>query len=95
LLIVKPNELKKRFSEKAATDKAKIALGFAMSGLSARNYNRIEGSSEMLRDLIMGVNLSGKALAGSFAKQPNCEVKHICDVDSRAAEKDGAYITGK
>ena len=34
----------------------------------------------------MGVNSRGKALARNFARQKNCEVLHICDVDSRAIE---------
>jgi len=32
----------------------------------------------------MGVNSRGKALASNFARQKNCDVLHICDVDSRA-----------
>ena len=32
----------------------------------------------------MGVNSRGNALAKSFAQQKDCDVVHICDVDSRA-----------
>ncbi len=32
----------------------------------------------------MGVNSRGKALASNFARQKDCDVIHICDVDSRA-----------
>ncbi len=34
----------------------------------------------------MGVNSRGKALASNFAQQKDCEVIHICDVDSRAIQ---------
>lgn len=35
----------------------------------------------------MGVNSRGNALAQNFASQKNCNVLHICDVDSRAITK--------
>ena len=35
----------------------------------------------------MGVNSRGNALAKNFAFQKECDILHICDVDSRAAEK--------
>ena len=35
----------------------------------------------------MGVNSRGKALAQNFASQPNSQVIHVCDVDSRAIKK--------
>ena len=36
---------------------------------------------------MMGVNSRGKSLAKNFARQENCEVAHIFDVDSRAITK--------
>ena len=40
---------------------------------------QIEGEEKCI-----GVNSRGAALARNFAKQENCIIKHICDVDSRA-----------
>jgi hypothetical protein len=34
----------------------------------------------------MGVNSRGLAVAKNFASQKNCEVLHVCDVDTRAAD---------
>ena len=42
------------------------------------------GSNERIRVSVMGVNSRGKALASNFAQQKDCDVLHICDVDSRA-----------
>ncbi len=42
------------------------------------------GANERIHASIMGVNSRGKALAQNFANQDNCDVIHICDVDSRA-----------
>lgn len=36
---------------------------------------------------VMGVNSRGAVLAESFARQEDCEVAYVCDVDVRAAEK--------
>ena len=35
----------------------------------------------------MGVNARGLALSRNYARQKNCEIIHICDVDSRAMAK--------
>jgi predicted dehydrogenase len=75
------------FLKKTATGTAAVTLGTVLPGLSARSYNRIAGSNETIRVSVMGVNSRGKSLAKKFAEQQNCEVRHICDVDSRAAEK--------
>jgi predicted dehydrogenase len=52
--------------------------------MSAKSYNRIIGSNDRIAVSVMGVNSRGKALASNFARQEDCEVLHICDVDSRA-----------
>jgi predicted dehydrogenase len=36
---------------------------------------------------VAGVNSRGASLAGHFARQPDCEVGYICDVDERAMAK--------
>jgi NADH/NAD ratio-sensing transcriptional regulator Rex len=74
------------FLKKAATGTAAVTIGGVLPGFSARSYNRIAGSNGMVRISVMGVNSRGRALAVNFAKQQNCEVRHICDVDSRATE---------
>ena len=75
------------FIKKSAGASAAIIAGGILPGYSASSYNRIFGSNERIIVSVMGVNSRGNALAGNFASQSNCEVAHICDVDSRAAEK--------
>jgi predicted dehydrogenase len=75
------------FLKKAATGTAAVTIGGVLPGFSARSYNRIAGSNELVRISVMGVNSRGRALADNFSKQDNCEVRHICDVDSRATQK--------
>lgn len=41
---------------------------------------------------MMGVNSRGNALAQNFAYQEQCDVIHLCDVDSRAIEKCAANL---
>ena len=61
--------------------------GGILPGFSAVSYNRIMGSNEKIRVSMMGVNSRGNALAQTFAQQSNCDVIHVCDVDSRAIDK--------
>ena len=75
------------FLKKTATGTAALTIGGVLPGFSARSYHRIAGSNGMVRVSVMGVNSRGRALAMNFAKQQNCEVRHICDVDSRAIDK--------
>jgi len=75
------------FIKKSAGASAAIIAGGILPGYSASSYNRIFGSNERIIVSVMGVNSRGNALAGNFASQSNCEVAHICDVDSRATEK--------
>lgn len=80
------------FIKKAATGSAAIMAGGILPGFSAASYKRIIGANEKLRVSVMGVNSRGNALAQNFAFQNNCEVIHICDVDSRAIEKCTANV---
>ena len=75
------------FLKKAATGTAAVTIGGVLPGFSAHSYNRIAGSNGTVRVSVMGVNSRGRALAMNFAKQQNCEVRHICDVDSRATQR--------
>jgi predicted dehydrogenase len=75
------------FLKKSAAASAVLVAGGILPGFSARSYSRIPGSNGKIRISVMGVNSRGKALADNYASQPNSEVLHICDVDSRAREK--------
>jgi predicted dehydrogenase len=72
------------FIRKATLGTAAISVGGILPGFSAKSYSRIIGANNKIVVSMMGVNSRGKALASNFAIQKNCEVAHICDVDSRA-----------
>jgi len=78
---------RREFLKKSAAASAVALAGGILPGFSARSYGRIIGANEKIRISMMGVNSRGKALADNYAKQPNFEVIHVCDVDSRAKEK--------
>jgi predicted dehydrogenase len=78
---------RRNFIKKAAAGSAAVMAGGILPGFSAVSYKRIVGANEKLRASVMGVNSRGNALAQNFAFQSNCDVIHICDVDSRAIEK--------
>ena len=75
------------FLKKAATGTAAVTLGSVMPVTKAIAHNRTGGANGTIGISVMGVNARGRALAMNFARQQNCEVRHICDVDSRATEK--------
>ncbi len=75
------------FLKKSVAGTALFSIGGILPGFSAQSYNRISGANEKIRVGVMGVNSRGLALAGNFARQPNCQVIAISDVDSRASEK--------
>ncbi|MCK4748232.1 MAG: Gfo/Idh/MocA family oxidoreductase, partial [Bacteroidales bacterium] len=77
---------RREFIKKSAAGSAALVAGGILPGFSAESYRRIPGSNERIKISVMGVNSRGKALAMNFARQENCEVAHICDVDSRAIE---------
>jgi predicted dehydrogenase len=64
-----------------------ISFGGVLPSFGAKSYSRILGSNEKFNVSVMGVNSRGRALATSFAQQDDCDVIHICDVDSRAIER--------
>jgi len=82
------------FIKKTLTGSAMIAAGGILPAFSVKSYNRIIGSNEMIRVSMMGVNSRGGALAQTFAEQTNCDVLHICDVDSRAIDKCRRMLEG-
>jgi len=77
---------RRNFIKRTTAASVGLTLGGILPGFSSKSYARIPGANEKIRVSVMGVNSRGKALAASFAQQENCEVAHICDVDSRAIE---------
>ncbi len=69
---------------KRATTGTALTLGGFLPAFSAKSYANILGANDKIRVTVMGVNSRGQALATNFAKQPQCEVTYLCDVDSRA-----------
>lgn len=71
------------------TSGAGIALSFGgiLPAFSSKSYNKIAGANEKITVACMGVNSRGLAVGKNFASQKNCEVLHVCDVDSRASAK--------
>ena len=86
------NTSRRDFIKKSLVTSAAFGLGGVLPAFSAKSYNNIIGANEKLRVSMMGVNSRGKALAQNFAAQPNSEIIHICDVDSRAIEKCKAAV---
>lgn len=78
---------RREFMKKTLAGTALVSAGGIVPGFSAASYNRIIGANDKIRVSIMGVNARGMAHAQNFSNQTNCEVVHICDVDSRAIEK--------
>src|SRR5690606_18481870 len=78
---------RRNFIKKTLVASAAIGVGGVLPAFSAKSYNNIIGANNKLRISMMGVNSRGNALAQNFAAQPNSEVIHICDVDSRAIAK--------
>lgn len=75
------------FLQASAKTTAALSIGSLLPGISAASYRRISGANNRIRVAMMGVNSRGEHLARSFAKQADCEVAAVCDVDSRAAQK--------
>jgi len=75
------------FIKKSVGISVAVAAGNLIPEYSALSYSRIKGANERIRVSVMGVNSRGAALAQSFASQDNCDVLHICDVDTRAIAK--------
>jgi predicted dehydrogenase len=82
------------FIKKTLAGSVMVVAGGVLPGFSARSYGRIMGSNEKIRVSMMGVNSRGSALAQTFAQQTNCDVVHICDVDSHAIEKCRKMLNG-
>jgi predicted dehydrogenase len=77
---------RRNFIKNSSATTMALSFGGILPTFSAKSYGNIIGSNEKIRVSIMGVNSRGKALSTSFAQLKDCEVVHICDVDSRAIE---------
>ncbi len=80
------NNSRRAFIKKTSAGAVAFSLGGVLPGFSADSYRRIIGANEKITVASMGVNSRGLAVAKNFASQKECEVLHVCDVDTRAAE---------
>ncbi len=78
---------RRAFLKKAVMGAAAFSFGGVLPGFSARSYRHILGANDRIHVAAMGVNSRGLAVSGNFARQENCEVMYVCDVDVRAADK--------
>jgi len=74
------------FIKKVSTGAVAFSFGGVLPGFSANSYRNIIGANEKITVACMGVNSRGLAVGKNFAAQKNCEVLHVCDVDTRAAD---------
>jgi predicted dehydrogenase len=72
------------FIRKTVIGATALGAGGVLPGFTAKSYAKIVGANSKIVVSMMGVNSRGKALAKNFSIRENCEVAHICDVDSRA-----------
>ncbi|MCX6299662.1 MAG: Gfo/Idh/MocA family oxidoreductase [Bacteroidetes bacterium] len=77
---------RRNFLKKASTGAVAFSLGGVLPAFSAKSYRNIIGANEKIAVACMGVNSRGLAVGTNFASQKNCEVLHVCDVDTRAAD---------
>jgi predicted dehydrogenase len=80
------NNSRRTFIKKTLTGAAVLTAGGILPDFSTKSYGKIIGSNDRINVAVMGVNSRGKVLANTFAKQENCEVVFVSDVDSRASE---------
>src|SRR5690606_20409175 len=89
--VMSPNS-RRDFIKKIGVGTAAISLGNSLfnnsaMAASAKSYRNIIGANERIRVATIGVNSRGASMSGTFARQKNTEVTHICDVDERAIPK--------
>jgi predicted dehydrogenase len=63
------------------------AAGLGLSGFTAPKVFANGQPGKKIVIAIAGVNSRGNGMARTFARQPNCEVAYVCDVDERAMAK--------
>jgi len=82
-----PTPSRRQFIGQTLAGTAALTLGGMLPGFSPKSYARILGANERVQVGMMGVNSRGLALATTFGLQPNCQIRSVSDVDSRAATK--------
>ena len=75
---------RRNFIKKTTAASAALSVGGILPAFSAKSYGRIMGSNEKISGFRDGCKFKGKSVGTNFARQKDCEVVHICDVDSRA-----------
>jgi predicted dehydrogenase len=80
------NNSRRIFLKKASTGAVAYSLGGVLPAFSSKSYRNIIGANEKIAVACMGVNSRGLAVGTNFASQKNCEVLHVSDVDTRAAD---------
>lgn len=78
---------RRNFIKKVSIGTAAASVGGVLPGFSAKSYSNIVGANDKIRMAAIGVNSRGNALAGGFAREENCEIVYVCDVDKRAMDK--------
>jgi predicted dehydrogenase len=81
------NDSRRGFIKKSVAGTVGLTLGSNLFGLDAKSYSSVLGSGKLIKVAIVGANGRGSSMAGTFAKQPDTEVKYICDVDEKALQK--------
>jgi predicted dehydrogenase len=76
-------EKRREFIKKVAITTGGLIAGSKTFGFTAKSYNRIIGANDRIHVAIIGLNGRGGSMCTTFAKQPNCLVNTVCDVDSR------------
>ena len=89
---------RKDFLKQALAGAAALSLG-GKTAWANSSLGRVAGANERIRIGVIGVNSRGRAIANELSKLPaECEVTHVCDVDTQALERcqqSVKKITGK
>jgi predicted dehydrogenase len=78
---------RRSFIKKAVAGTVGLTVGGTLMSSGAKSYSSIIGSNKVLKIAVFGSNGRGASMAGTFAKQPDTQVKYICDVDDKALQK--------
>jgi predicted dehydrogenase len=81
------NDSRRSFIKKAVAGTVGLTVSRNLISSGAKSYSSIMGSNNLLKVAIVGSNSRGASMAGTFANQPDTEVKYICDVDDNALQK--------
>jgi predicted dehydrogenase len=81
------NDSRRSFIKKAVAGTVGLTVGGNLLSSSAKSYSSIIGSNKVIKIAIVGTNSRGASMAGTFASQPETEVKYICDVEEKALAK--------